>query len=203
MKKIILISSGFFAVLVGYGQTGKSNSSGTVVNSGIVDPTINGIPYSQYKAQVEAQMNQQKANNTVTVVKPVNPDGNNAQNKSTNVNPAQNAGFKSVAENNKVQPQQDVNNTVIQGGAVNSSGNKQTTTSQDPSLKQSPANNTKVEDKPQFQGGSNGMQGNSSADQKTKVVTETPVTTTQPVEEKKAEQSPVQVQVKSKPGQGN
>ena len=51
MKKIILITAGMFAVLAGYSQTNKGNNAG---NTGIVEPTINGKPYSQHKAEQDA-----------------------------------------------------------------------------------------------------------------------------------------------------
>lgn len=59
MKKIILITAGMIAVLAGYSQTNKGNNAG---NTGVVEPTINGKPYSQYKAEQDALKKQQDAN---------------------------------------------------------------------------------------------------------------------------------------------
>ena len=72
MKKIILITAGMFAVLAGYSQTNKGNNAG---NTGIVEPTINGKPYSQHKAEQDA-IKAARANQSKVVL--LADGGNNA-----------------------------------------------------------------------------------------------------------------------------
>jgi len=103
MKKIILIIVGILPVVIGYSQSNTTNSAAkkmTVEESnrlnGMAQPTINGIPYSQYKAQQDAlkqkttntnnqvattsvvSTNNQKAGGTVTdkVANPTKPAAN-------------------------------------------------------------------------------------------------------------------------------
>lgn len=59
MKRILFLAFGFFSFLIGNGQNANSNSSKTVTNSGFVEPTINGKPYSQYKAEQDALKSKQ------------------------------------------------------------------------------------------------------------------------------------------------
>lgn len=55
MKKIIIVASGLVLSIAGYSQNAATNGGGkAAVSSGVVDPTINGKPYSQYKAEQDA-----------------------------------------------------------------------------------------------------------------------------------------------------
>lgn len=62
MKKLFLISASFFAGMVVYAQNGSSGSQAINTQSGVItEPTINGKPYSQYKAEQEALKKQKAA----------------------------------------------------------------------------------------------------------------------------------------------
>lgn len=62
MKKTLLIIISLITVMVSYSQSAKTNSSSSdYKTTGVVDPTINGKPYSQYKAEQDALKQQQAA----------------------------------------------------------------------------------------------------------------------------------------------
>ena len=83
MKKIIFILAAIFPALIGYSQSNEANNTSKKLSveesnklNGVAQPTINGIPYSQYKAQQDAL--QQKAqqlhtNNVLTTPKGLIP----------------------------------------------------------------------------------------------------------------------------------
>lgn len=60
MKKIIIVASGLAFSLAAFSQNRATNGGGAAVNSGYTEPTINGKPYSQYKAEQDA-LKRQKA----------------------------------------------------------------------------------------------------------------------------------------------
>lgn len=106
MKKIFLILTGVFGFYLSYGQKAVSNSNASkaTVTSGVANPTINGKPYSQYKAEQDALkiQNTSKAN----TLKPVGDDPINSKvavpvNKNTN---AQKPNVLSPGENRKPIP---------------------------------------------------------------------------------------------------
>lgn len=106
MKKIFLILTGVFGFYLSYGQKAVSNSNASkaTVTSGVANPTINGKPYSQYKAEQDALkiQNTSKAN----TLKPVGDDPINSKvavpvNKTTN---AQKPNVLSEGENRKPIP---------------------------------------------------------------------------------------------------
>ena len=70
MKKVILIMTGLFATVAGFSQANKSNGADAASkpNSGIVEPTINGKPYSQYKAEQDALKQADAAQNKTVVL---------------------------------------------------------------------------------------------------------------------------------------
>jgi len=80
MKKIIFIIAGVFVGLVGYSQSNDATNAAakrlTVEEAnklnGVAQPTINGIPYSQYKAQQEALKQAQAAANAKVIAATTN-----------------------------------------------------------------------------------------------------------------------------------
>lgn len=60
MKKVIIVAFGLAFSTAAFSQNRATNGGGTAVNSGTVEPTINGKPYSQYKAEQDA-LKRQKA----------------------------------------------------------------------------------------------------------------------------------------------
>jgi len=77
MKKIIFIISVVFVTFVGYSQGNATNASAKRLTveeanrlNGVAQPTINGIPYSQYKAQQDALKQAKMAEKPVQVQSP-------------------------------------------------------------------------------------------------------------------------------------
>lgn len=77
MKKIIITSACLFVVFFATAQTGKLVSEPVAANTKAEDPhnpLVNGIPYSQYKAQQQA-LKQQNTVKQVQMQKPVELTG--------------------------------------------------------------------------------------------------------------------------------
>lgn len=91
--------TGMFAVVAGYSQTNTGKSAG---NTGIVEPTINGKPYSQYKAEQQALNQQRIAQTKVVLFADVPNNGGTVETKTAPVENQENSGAKTTPVSHKL-----------------------------------------------------------------------------------------------------
>lgn len=91
--------TGMFAVVAGYSQTNTGKSAG---NTGTVEPTINGKPYSQYKAEQQALNQQRVAQTKVVLFADVANNGGAADTKTAVVENQENSGTKTTPVSHKL-----------------------------------------------------------------------------------------------------